>query len=343
RAQGFKTMLSKFVHELPGMDFPINAKAEGRVIPWEHRPYPNLTQTGGCIDFSPLLNLTTFSPDWAGSGSVWEAWRRTCSSQSPARRLFSSLGAGWLGAGRDLLLERWYANKGGAAATSTSVGGEFEFLQETNVGVDFCAAPGAHYEQGHFFSDWCVIPALVPVFSPARARGFLDIRIHGHYYYGGTRRRYTYAWDPINLEQRAVDAMELAWEARRDAVWWCSASTGGERSPPGFGSGYQRHRCAVSFAGHCRISGCVLAIDAVRLGAYTTVPVPLPALNADVMDAAFVKEVVLVGPEHRMGDSVELGVGWGYKYLLDLDGMGYSGRFMAYLASDSVPIKATVH
>ncbi|KAJ7475275.1 hypothetical protein B0H11DRAFT_2235902 [Mycena galericulata] len=32
----------------------------------------------------------------------------------------------------------------------------------------------------------------------------------------------------------------------------------------------------------------------------------------------------------------------GYKYLLDLDGTGYSGRFLAFLASDSVPVKATV-
>ncbi|KAJ7489099.1 capsular associated protein [Mycena latifolia] len=368
RAIGFKTMLSKFVHELPDMDFPINAKAEGRVIvPWEHRAYPNLTQPA-----DELLNLTTFSPDWAGSGSVWEAWRRTCSPQSPARRLFSSLGAGWVGAGRDLLLERWYANNGGAAATSTSVGGGFGFVQETNAGVDFCASPGAHYEQGHFFSDWRTIPALVPVFSPARARGFLDIRIPSHYYYGGTRR-YTYAWDPINLEQRAVDAMEVAWEAKRDAVWWRGASTGGGSSPPGFGSGYQRHRflrmasvgavsdgpaqertTAVTFAippqpqprpvvSPTDPAAAAVASPAVHPGTYTTVPVPLPALNADVMDAAFVKEVVPVGPEHRMGDSVELGVGWGYKYLLDLDGMGYSGHFMAYLASDSVPVKATVY
>ncbi|KAF7375354.1 CAP10 domain-containing protein [Mycena sanguinolenta] len=66
-------------------------------------------------------------------------------------------------------------------------------------------------------------------------------------------------------------------------------------------------------------------------------------LNAEVMDTAFVKAVVPIGSEHRFGDSTELGVAWGYKYLLDLDGMGYSGRFMAFLASDSVPVKATVY
>ncbi|KAJ7100818.1 hypothetical protein B0H15DRAFT_817432 [Mycena belliarum] len=372
RATGFKTMLAKFVHELPDMDFPINAKSEGRVVvPWEHRAYPNVTLlTASSVD--DLLNPDTFTPDWAGSGSVWEAWRRTCAPTSPARRLFSSLGPGWARAGRDRLLERWAANTGAATSTSTSVGAEFEFARATNARADFCAAPRAHYEQGHFFSDWRVIPALVPVFSPARARGFLDVRIPSHYYYGGTRR-YTYGWDAVNLEQRAVDAMEIPWEAKRDAVWWRGPSTGGGGSPPGFGSGYQRHRflrmasvgtvdgeedrtTAVTFA----VPPQPFAIspsassptsrgdsgpisEAPRVGTYTTVAVPLRTLNADVMDAAFVKEVVPIGAEHRLGDSVELGVGWGYKYLLDLDGMGYSGRFMSFLASDSVPVKATVY
>lgn len=61
RATGFLAMLEKFVHtvstcqghktssdiifQLPDMDFPINAKAEGRVVvPWEHRQFPNLTR-----------------------------------------------------------------------------------------------------------------------------------------------------------------------------------------------------------------------------------------------------------------------------------------------------------
>ncbi|KAJ7028040.1 hypothetical protein C8F04DRAFT_1266432 [Mycena alexandri] len=389
RAKGFKAMLTKFVRELPDVDFPINAKAEGRVIvPWEHVNYPNLTQE---VDASAetLLSSTTFRADWAGAGSVWDAWRRTCPPTSPARRLYSSRGAGWAGArgGHDRLAETYYAHLAGDSASdqhtqtnSGSVGvpgqgGEFEFVHKTGADMDFCTAPAAHYEQGHFFSDWRVLPALAPVFSPARARGFRDIRIPSHYYYGGTRR-YTYAWDPINLEQRAVDPMEVPWEKKRDAVWWRGASTGGGSSPPGFGSGYQRHRflhmssvglvpgtaadaqrsTAVTFvipaqplpetsvdAGSSLTSSPPDEVAYTDPAAYTTVPVPLSALNADVMDTAFVRSVVPVSKAHRFGDSVELGVSWGYKYLLDLDGMGYSGRFMAFLASDSVPVKATVY
>lgn len=61
RANGFRRIVEKFrdrvlskflslvtqtltVYQLPNMDFPINGKAEGRIlVPWEHKQYPNLT------------------------------------------------------------------------------------------------------------------------------------------------------------------------------------------------------------------------------------------------------------------------------------------------------------
>jgi hypothetical protein len=44
RAKGFRVMLEKFQKWLPDMDFPINEKAEGRIlVPWEENLYSNLT------------------------------------------------------------------------------------------------------------------------------------------------------------------------------------------------------------------------------------------------------------------------------------------------------------
>ena len=79
---------------------------------------------------------------------------------------------------------------------------------------------------------------------------------------------------------------------------------------------------------------------------FVSMKVPAWALNNEVMDAAFVKSVGYYpdGPEalardHRFDDAVTLGKHWAYKYLVDLDGMSYSGRFMAFLASDSAVLK----
>lgn len=85
---------------------------------------------------------------------------------------------------------------------------------------------------------------------------------------------------------------------------------------------------------------------------YMTSPVPVARMNTEIMDAAFVKAVSPGGypggikaleADHRFADSVLLGKHWSYKYLVDFDGMSYSGRFMSFLASDSVPVKATVY
>src|SRR5271168_4622540 len=120
-------------------------------------------------------------PDWTGlSNTIWEAWRRTCNPQSSARRLFSSM--------RNLSTVQV---RNHSASANVTPGANFSFVKGTSSQEDYCEMPYAHHTQGHFFSDWCSIPALYPVFSPAKARGFMDIRIPSHYYFS-SMPRYTY-------------------------------------------------------------------------------------------------------------------------------------------------------
>jgi hypothetical protein len=85
---------------------------------------------------------------------------------------------------------------------------------------------------------------------------------------------------------------------------------------------------------------------------YTSTTVPIQPLNREIMDVAFVKPMghehypgglEAMMNEHRFGSAVPLGDHWAYKYLLDLDGMSYSGHFMGFMASDSAVLKATVY
>jgi hypothetical protein len=65
RAKGFRVMLEKFQDKLPDMDFPINEKAEGRIlVPWEQNLYHNLT-----ADASSKFR--------AGKGAVYIIYRST--------------------------------------------------------------------------------------------------------------------------------------------------------------------------------------------------------------------------------------------------------------------------
>ncbi|EGO01338.1 glycosyltransferase family 90 protein [Serpula lacrymans var. lacrymans S7.3] len=336
RSLGFRTMMEKFQEKLPDMYFPVNAKAEGRVlVPWEHQNYPNLTEQDSTSEFEVMLR--EFSPDWSGRGNVWEAWRRTCPADSPARRLFSSR--------RGPTNENIKVFLGPVAEARDEV----TFVEQPDTNLDFCEYPWAHYNQGHFFSDWRTIPILYPVFSPARAQGFSDIRIPSHYYHG-QNQYYTYGWDPLNVEPKLVDDMEVPWDDKEDAIFWRGATTGGGNSPPGFAAQYQRHRFLQMSDVRMDANRTIAFADPPSSTNFVSARVSSKQLNDEIMDTAFVSSTgnypegeEALREHHRFADSVPLGKHWSYKYLIDLDGMSYSARFMAFLASDSAVIKSTVY
>jgi hypothetical protein len=71
---------------------------------------------------------------------------------------------------------------------------------------------------------------------------------------------------------------------------------------------------------------------------FISASVPVGELNEDTMDVAFTKAVGCtqypggcdgMRKEHRFADAVPLGENWRHKYLIDIDGMGYSARLFA--------------
>lgn len=71
--------------------------------------------------------------------------------------------------------------------------------------------------------------------------------------------------------------------------------------------------------------------------------VPLKELDEEIVDIAFVRVTgyanfpggrAAMDKLHRFVQSVPLGEHRQYEYLIDFDGMGYSGRFFVFLASD---------
>ncbi|WVQ76240.1 hypothetical protein IAR50_005905 [Cryptococcus sp. DSM 104548] len=344
RAKGFRVMLEKFQAKLPDMDFPINEKAEGRIlVPWEENLYSNLTANSS-LGIEHVLG-GKFIPDWRGDGNVWEAYRRTCDPSSQARRLFGSLRAN-LKEGQAPV-----SRLAAAGVTSGAPSDDFIFPEGVDDKFDFCAHPWAHYNQGHFFSDWRTIHALYPMFSPAKGMGYSDILIPSHYYFSSTKR-YTYGWDSVNMVIKDVDDMETAWEEKSDDIFWRGATTGGGSSPPGFLAQYQRHRFIKMTSDQSDSNKTVVFADPPGTNNYISAPVPIGELNKEIMDVAFTKAVGCtqypggcdgMRKDHRFADAVPLGENWRHKYLIDVDGMGYSARLFALLKSESAVVKSTVY
>ena len=75
---------------------------------------------------------------------------------------------------------------------------------------------------------------------------------------------------------------------------------------------------------------------------FVSADVEIGQLNADMMDVAFTKAVGCtqypggcdgMRKDHRFADAVPLGENWRHKYLIDIDGMGYSARLFALVSS----------
>ncbi|KAH9974429.1 hypothetical protein BGW80DRAFT_1491860 [Lactifluus volemus] len=307
RARNFVRMIEKFRKTLPDLDFAINARSEGRVlVPWEHRKYSNITREEPYEGIADHLSV----PDWRGEGSVWEAFRRICPPESPARRIMSS--------------------------------------KQT---IGFNGTANYFHVPGSFLSDWRTVPVLYPIFSPAKALGFSDIKIPSHYYYG-TTRRHTYAWDDVNQEIKQLDSMEIPWEKKDDMIFFRGATTGGGSSPRGFSPYYQRHRFVRLASSSSDLNRTIVFADPPNSTNFVYASVPIASLNREIMDVAFVSSVdhehypggyQQQVRDHRFDDAAVLSDHWKHKYLLDLDGMGYSGKFLAFLGSDSAVIKSTVY
>ncbi|TDL15137.1 glycosyltransferase family 90 protein [Rickenella mellea] len=329
RAKGFVAMTRKFQSKLPDMDFPINTKAEGRVlVPWEHRHFTNMTGQSASVG----VDSGEFTPDWQGVGSVWEAFRLTCPPDSRARRTTPD-------------------NNVNSTDLPSEPADDFHFSKTLDNKFDFCSNPSAHYNHGHFFSDWRTIPALYPIFSNGKAPGYSDILFPSHYYYNPTAQ-YSYAWDDVKKVAKEFDDMEIPWHHKNNTIFWRGATTGGGNTPGGFADRYQRHRFVRLASDHSDTRRAIVFSDPPNSTSYQQANVSITKLNGEIMDVGFTKSTgfgnypggeAAMRKVHRFADSVPFGYNWKYKHLVDLDGMGYSARFLAFLASDSAVIKSTVY
>lgn len=90
-----------------------------------------------------------------------------------------------------------------------------------------------------------------------------------------------------------------------------------------------------------KVNKTVVFADPPGTNNFISAPVPVNELNEEMMDVAFTKAVGCIQypggcdgmrKDHRFADAVPLGENWRHKYLIDLDGMGYSARLFALVS-----------
>lgn len=329
---GTMKQLSKFAQWLPDMDLEFNVHDEPRVVvPHEEL---NLLVTKGRTNQARLnqeLSLSNrFSTDKI-EGAIPESFRtRFNNIQRQETWLYSHMSCPPESPARDL---DGKAPDNTSAYATTPLG----FVFNQSAFSDMCNSPSLRHRLGIFEhpNSFKVTNELTPVFSMSHPSSFQDIPVPSPFYYMGEA-----SFDPEHA---------IPWDSKKGQIYWRGKTNGGH-SYGGSWRNLQRQTIIGKLTYNSSLSvlepredaNCSLGINEgweVREGNNTELSEYFNAHFVEIVDCdddceAEEKYFETVHREHQSQ-------AWNYKYLLDMDGHAYSGRFYALLRSKSVPLKLT--
>lgn len=335
-------MMEQFIHFLPDMDLAFNIHDEPRVVV-PHDELARLVSIGkdrnmaAAAAFAQPRNAFSARPQDVNMGKridevkvtrfnvfahqpTWVPSRLSCPVESPARALEEDLAQDNLTA---------YAL------------GDLGFVYNHTAFSDVCNSPSLATSHGFFDrpNAFNVVHELFPIFSQSKMSSFNDILYPSPWYwYGKVAYDQNKDWD---------------WEEKEDKLWWVGSTTGGFSRNGGW---RRQHRQQVVKKLNGLDTAKILANTNLNTGQVTEDQTPdwkikdVPRQDyKDLIDVHFShvgqcdpgdcdaqKEFFkLVSPADQQD-------AWKYKYLLDMDGNAFSGRFYAFLKSQSLVFKMNV-
>ncbi|OLN90319.1 Beta-1,2-xylosyltransferase 1-like protein 3 [Colletotrichum chlorophyti] len=329
--QSMKAMIEPFSEHLPDLDFAVNLNDEPRVaIPyertqeligagWEARARVlrnhelggfDVSKTGIWGDGDTVKRPEVTSPFFNNrirDQIYYELIAPTCPPDSPARNT------------------RWWSRRSSCAdCVAPHAVHVFDGLEESVVtnwtaATDLCHQPDMAYLHGFLLSPSAAVftKEAFPVFSQSKVSGFADVLVPS----------------PWNYEDKAEyrDEEGVKWEEKKDGMLWRGSASDGYAARGSWQS-FLRARF-VWLAGALGRGGGP-EFDVGFVGGWS---------RCHASDCRAEKETFWgpgreEPPEGR--GSVPFGEHWRHKHLMDLDGAGFSGRFIPFLRSRSLVYRA---
>lgn len=221
------------------------------------------------------------------------------------------------------------------------------FLSDWTLASSACHQPDLSDLHGFYLSPSAYKPTneLLPIFSQSKAPNYMDIR-------------YPSAWnyiDKVNYNP-TINHTDPPFSVKQNVLFWRGGTTEGF-SDMGTWMGMVRQRF-VHMVNNSTMSMPVLQPTSEGISVYTYNQIPSNQVEHHPLltNAAFSTSVGFAPDITRCyGRDCDLqatGFGlhnqsdfqdqWRYKFLMDLDGAGFSGRFFPFLQSHSVPFKAAL-
>lgn len=343
--EGVESMIMPFAKWLPDMIIPFNMNDECRVaVPFAdlenmrreakkviERAHVTMTEyktnsitTWGEIPDEPLDNDRFLIESLYNS---WDRWGSIgCSPSSPART-------------------KHYHNTGRHCHECAAPHMRQQFLANWALSADPCHQPDLQFLHGLYLSPSTMIDSheLMPVFSQSRAEGFNDILYPSAWYY---KDKTVYA---PSAEEEA-----RPWGERISKLFWRGATTEGYSKGNGAWQGMGRQRLVHMMHNATEPDTSIVLVpkdqDRRKWRYRIKSPSELHARTGVEPDTRFVETIERCAwrdcPEQyrefvpEAVPRADFQSMWKYQYLIDVDGAGFSGRFLPFLQSKSLPFKA---
>lgn len=215
-----------------------------------------------------------------------------------------------------------------------------QFVSDWEHAADICHQPDLAHLHGFFLSPASlkISQELLPVFSQSSVRGFNDILFPSPWNYV----------DKVKLEP-SEEHPDAPYLEKENTLFWIGATSEGV-SLDGRWQGMARQRF-VHLINNNTLNKVSVMLPASNKGTYKykildgRAPREKLGLNTSVHIA---DHIVRCGDcdtqeeEFHSVDKVDFQEHWRYRYLFDLDGAGFSGRFLPFLQSNSLPFKSAL-
>ena len=339
-------MISSIAEYLPDMDIPLNTMDEPRLmVPWEDieafvateqrerkiLPADQTPKSFGRVlaDRSePLVDIT-----WESSElTPFERARRGCPPGSLSRET-------------PILHDFSHPNLSTRYAQPQLYQG---YVRNTTLAADLCHQPDLQSNQGIFISPVSFItsPHLYPLFGECKLSTNNEILIPSAVY-----------WTK-NEQYSGGEDHGVPWDQKMDAVIWRGANAGGRNDEHNWVS-FQRPRFVAMVNGtkvknvengeeqavNFQLPGAEYNLQAARerhLGEWLEEFVDVAFVTFECWPILEDLSCAYLEPVMEEKPGVSMKEMYRRKYLPDIDGNSFSGRYRAFLLSTSLPIKSTI-
>lgn len=357
--EGVANLINKFAQHLPDMDLAFNLNDESRVAVPFHE-IERLRQQGRMEDKSGRSGWSPARADgWLPipEHNVKETVFQDMSFRNTFRA-FGSVGCDPKSLARTMPHVSSQSHLCHSCTTPHSLG---QFVSDWTGAGDICHQPDLAHLHGFYLSPAAFKTShqIMPVFSQSKAYGYNDILYPSAWNYMD-KVIYSPSEDKGTPGQDDFKAgfPDPPFSKKENTLFWRGATSEGVSGGNHAWRGMTRQRLVhmannLTTSSHDSVTVLLPHMTEPKTYKYQTLPGPSVkelGLNTDI---AFVDHIARCGgvglhdctDQHQEFSPVpptDFQAHWRYKFLFDLDGAGFSGRFLPFLQSQSLPFKTAL-